>query len=150
MAEEKKEEVGVKEAADTAKKALDNMEQDSIDVLEAMGEDYAKVKASVTKKEYYIVPCSLKKIPAFVKQVKRFEQAMQDGNGKTELELLGGEDNTLLDAMAEVIVMSLHKKHNMDKDQVMEEFGMSDFPLIFQEALNLNDFLAGMRGIKAK
>jgi len=147
MGEVKNESETAKELAGMAKAAVDNMEDGIKSVEQATGEEFATVTASVSKKRYKIVPCSLRKVPELVGHIKTFDE-LNSQMGKeiaSEYDLISNEKWT--GAITSIILMSLHPDEDMTKDRILDEFNMADFPVVFQEALKLNDFLSRMRGV---
>jgi hypothetical protein len=117
-------------------------------VAEVTGEEFSTIIASVSKKRYKIVPCSLGKIPQLVDYIKTFDAINEESskNGVNQFDLLSNEQ--WRKAIAGIILMSIHNSHEMNEEKVFEEFTISDFPAIFKEALKLNDFLSQMGSIK--
>lgn len=151
MAEEKKSSAveQVKKATAEATAQMDDMEQ----VEEIAGTKGEEITASHTGKTFFMRPCSLEEIPKLVKTVKQLEEIFKDAasSGKTEYDLLmeakEGEKG-LLDIMAEIIEFGL-KPDNPDitTDKIKKQFSLGDFPKAYKTALDLNDFLAGMREV---
>ena len=130
-----------------AKQAVDSMEDGIKEVEQALGEEYATIRASVSHKSYKIVPCSLSKIAELVGHIKTFDTLGQQSqkDGKSEYDLICNPE--WIGAITAIIKMSLHKDHNVTDEIIMDEFNMADFPIVFKEALKLNDFLQQMRGV---
>ena len=139
----------VKKATGEAIQNMDDMEQ----VEEVAGIQGKEVFASHVGKKYFMRPCSLMDIPKLVKTVKQLEDIFKKSakENKNEYDMLMEQEEGkkgMLDVMAEIILFGLLVDNpDMTTDMIKKEFSLGDFPKAYRIALELNDFLAGMREV---
>lgn len=131
----------IKKVTKEANKAIGDSIKD-VDSVKGINGDGSEV-ISRTGKIYHIIPCALGDIPKLINLIKEIDSSITAD--KSPLEILAGEDNKMLKAMAKVISMSL--KEEITAEEAEREFSLGTFPKVYRIALDMNDFLAGMRTI---
>jgi hypothetical protein len=135
---------------ETTDKAVENVKEASKQIKEVTGDSDVVVRASSSGKGYKVRPCSLDEMPELSGLLEGLQKKFAKGaeEGKTEYQLMMDKETGLLDTMAKIIYMGIKSDHpDMTIDKIKSEFSLGDFPKVYQEVLDLNDFLSGMRTV---
>ena len=133
----------------------DMLKKEAESVSDVTGSNFKKVRASHSGKMYTFKPASLADMPMVSKkinEVQKFMVAANDDSASDE-EMFMKEDGKLLNLMAEIIVMGIgydDQGNEMTIERVKKEFTIGDFPNCLGAALDVNDFLLGMRNLYQK
>lgn len=132
--------------------AVFKAKSDSDKVKDVTGKNTKILRASATAdcKEYDVRPVPLEKIPELAENISKIEQIYKKGEemGLNDYQVITNKELGFVDVIADVITMCIQTTNpDFSKERVMKEFTLSDFPVAYEIALSMNDFLANMRGI---
>ena len=102
-------------------------------------------KVKVRGRVYKVSAASISELKLLGKLIGKIHDIDLDVSGKEE-ELIPYE---LKVTMAKIIKMGIKRDHpDITIEEIMDEFPLSSFPVIFKIMLDLNDFLSEMEGVK--
>lgn len=136
--------------AQNTSKAAAAVHPEAEQAVQAMGAEGNKVVASANGKAYYVRPLGIGKVSEVTAKIQKLEQLIQVGikSGKSENELIMESNSPILDIMCEIIQLGLIRQHpDITIDEIKDAFSLGDFPKVYQQVLDLNDFLSGMRKV---
>lgn len=149
MAENEKQSIR-KSVEESTKQAVQTMEKDKLkdddeqisDVKGKKGKGQ-EIEASISGEKYFVKPAPLDGIPAVIKHIKKIEKILE---GKDIMEALASDNSVVISEMASLMAIGLNGQ-GLTSKKVASEFSLGDFPKVYKVILDVNDFLAEMRGI---